>query len=91
MIGKNLLEFQNFKFDSILTAIKSKRKTMEQPIAQGGFSYITYGFYNFIPLFSVYESVSNALSMTSISQEKTDCCLVKKVSPSQRMTGSMKN
>ena len=27
-------EFQNFKFDSILTAIEIKQKTMEQPIAR---------------------------------------------------------
>jgi len=55
MLDKNILEFQNLKFDPILTAINIKRKTMEQPIAQGGFSNITYGLYNFVPLFSVHE------------------------------------
>lgn len=49
-----MAEFQSFKFDSILTAIEIKRKTMEQPIAQGGYSCITYGLYNYIPLFSVH-------------------------------------
>ncbi len=42
-----MAEFENFKLDSILTAIEIKQKTMEQPIARGGYSFITYGLYNY--------------------------------------------
>lgn len=52
-------QFQVLKSDSILTAIEIKHKAMEVAMTKRGFSYITYGLYNFIALFSVHEQISN--------------------------------
>jgi len=35
---------------------------MEQTIAEGGYSYITYALYSFIPLFSIHNEINNTLS-----------------------------
>lgn len=35
---------------------------MELPITKGGFSYITYGLYDFVPLFSVHDQVNQELA-----------------------------
>lgn len=65
MLDKNMADFQNSKFDTILTAIDIKKKIMEQPISQAVYSYITYGLYNFVPLFSVHEQIYKELSVSS--------------------------
>ncbi len=48
-------QFQQYKYDSILTAIDIKGKTQEHFIGKGGYGSITCAIYSYIPLLSIYD------------------------------------
>jgi hypothetical protein len=83
MIRRNLTDFQQYKFDSILTAIDIREKDNEYFIGKGGYSSLTCALYSYLPLISVHDQMvvgkGGVEAQGEPSNMRTGCSLVKKV------------
>lgn len=70
LLKRNLTQFQQFKSESILTAIDIKGKTHEHFIGKGGYGSITCAIYSYIPLMSIYDQNNAAKSIPEKQQQR---------------------